>query len=239
MTVLDEAKLQRLRTEGDQPEPLLRLCAYQPCSKPLVRRDGEERWRFEHRACCNASCANRRAQGSTAPLDLPAEKVCEECSGIMRWEKGVQPSKWEKKRFCSRQCTSRNTIRTASAVRAGVPLAPKVLPECARPGCGQKTKHVKRKYCSHECRNLSRRTPGGDARRAGIKVRKAPRPVVAPVPVERPSPESLLPDPAVVDMDRKRVKAERMLDQGAFPERVAVECGVSVAQVRRWDRGDR
>lgn len=276
-----------------------RLCAYEPCSKPLVPRDGEKPSQLARRNCCNASCANRKARGSTL-IDLPAEKTCTGCGVVIRPGAKEPPSRWAKRRFCTRACTSRYTVRVANRARLGrdadhmdqlsarvcardgcgkllVRRANEKLnrfqdreccsfacansvrqtrtaaakPVCARPGCTNRTKKPDRKFCSRDCQGTARRTPGSrrsrqdpatQTTRATVRTPRQRTPEPAP-PLDlaalRPDAAALIPDPGVIDMDRKRAEAGRMLDEGTTPHRIAQLLGVSVAQVNRWDRGDR
>lgn len=272
-----------------------RLCAYRLCSKPLVRRDGEQPWHFKRRTCCDASCSSRKAHGSTAPLDLPGHKTCAECGATTYRRDGESPNRWLAREFCSRQCASRHTIRKNTQQRTSPPAAqvkacagcrgemrrksgermnkwrerrfcswgcryggpPGPRPEASgvretkpcvecgadvvRPAKYSTKNWEARKYCSRRCASAAGQPFRKEPQVAPSRDRKpAPLPTPVPVvrPVVRPRAEDLITDPAVVDMDRKRRTADTLLDEGITPERVAVELGVSVALVRRWDRGD-
>lgn len=281
-----------------------RLCAYAPCSKPLVPRAGEKPSQLARRNCCGRSCANRKSRNSTI-TDLPAKKACEECGVVMAQGDKEAPSRWKNRRFCTRLCTSRNTVRVANLARLGREAArtedlstrvcirdgcEQVLvrraneklnrfqarescslscansvrqtrsaaakPVCARPSCKRHTKRADRRFCSRDCQAWGRRTP--DSRRAHqyadetpptqaprVKMpkparKRTPEPV-APLDLAalRPDPAALVPDPDVLDMDKRRRDALAMLDDDEPAERIAAKLGVSLAQVHRWDRGDR
>lgn len=142
-----------------------RLCAYQPCSKPLVLRRGREKpSQFAVRTCCDASCANRKAKNSTIPTDLPTEKVCKECGALTHQRKGESAHRWEARECCCRECASRRNMRKINEARDG---APAELPQrmCIRPGCGnalvqrpnEKLNRFKvRETCSIPCANSVR-----------------------------------------------------------------------------------
>lgn len=290
------------------------------------RRPKEKPSAFAGRTCCNASCAGRKSRNSViAAADVPAEKPCAECGEPMHRREDESPARWLGRRFGSRVCASRYSIRTANKARLDNPpttrrrvVVVQELPqrrcagkncekvlvrrpaeksnkfrdrvccsvacansirnpakpatECSREGCNRPAaakycsrscaslgrrkstssecsregcdRPTFRKYCSTVCASLARRNPAGDARRAdrqrsatGVKpARRRARPVVEALPpVQRP--EDLIPDPAIIAMDRRRREALRMFDEGTTPHQVAQLLGVSVAQARRWDEG--
>lgn len=152
-----------------------RLCTYAPCSKPLVPRPGEKPSQLARRNCCGRSCANRKTRNSTI-TDLPAEKACEECGVVMHQGDKEAPSRWKDRRFCTRLCTSRNTVRTANLARLGreaarvEDLSTRV---CIRDGCEQVlvrraneklNRFQARESCSVGCANSVRQTRSAAAK---------------------------------------------------------------------------
>lgn len=215
------------------------------CGALTHQRKGESANRWAARECCSRECASRHNMCKInqardgARVEQP-QRMCIRpgCGNALVQRPNEKTNRFKVRETCSIPCA--NSVRVR---RAAVELTP-----CAREGCDTLTKT---KYCSRACSSLARRNASGDARRAGrqreqtrkqtgtprTRVARKPVEVVAPAPVPRPSPEALLPDPAVVDMDRKRAEAERMFDDGTAPHQVARLLGVSMAQARRWEEG--
>lgn len=214
----------------------VRLCAYQLCSAPLVRRPQEKPSQFAARTCCDASCANRKAKGSTVPADLPTEKTCKECGGLTRQRKRESANRWATRECCCRVCASRYNMRQINLGRSdGTPPDPcalegcdnpaagkycsrdcaaqaqrKNLTPCHREGCDNPTKS---KFCSRTCVSLARRNPSGDARREGRK-REAARKAGHGAPKRKLQPKPA-PQPVVLTVEEMRPAPEDLLPDPA------------------------
>ena len=165
------------------------------------------------------------------------------CRAPLVQRAGETPGHFKTREFCDHGCAMRHVHEQS---RIGV----EQHKTC--PGCGvvfhwpegvPKSQWLRKTYCTSECGTAYMNVAGRRRRPAGAPARKRaakPRPEVpVPDPVQRPRVEDLAPDPHVVDMDRRRRDAERLLDSGVAAWRIATDLGVSIAQVHRWDRGER
>lgn len=193
----DRVCYQVLRAAGLKPTGTVaaaqfprRVCAFEPCSQPLVRRPGERTDKFRKRNTCDAVCANRRAHGCTTLI--PADRVCEECGGPIPRRDGEAPSKWAARRFCTKSCASKASwTGDLKPPRAPKPVV-EVLQEKPCQGCQAvmvwdreattRSGWRRRRFCSRRCAR-SARTPARSR-----KAKPAPAPVMPPtVPAPAPA----------------------------------------------------
>lgn len=128
---VDEATLERLRAEGDQPAPLFqleRVCGRPGCNQLLVRRVGEKSNRFRDRECCSTPCANSLRQSRrAAQKPICAREGCGErtkqprrahcsitCSNMARRNEGGDARREGQQREAARKAEAARTGRVAA-----------------------------------------------------------------------------------------------------------------------------
>lgn len=120
MTGVDEGTLERLRTQGDQPEPLIKLC--EVCGTTMAPHPKRGLARFAKQRCCSQACA-----GVLRSRELPGPSVqmtCEWCGDVFEVPSRRRYS-LASRRACGKACANRliNRDRSVRAKETAVTAA--------------------------------------------------------------------------------------------------------------------
>lgn len=85
---------------------VLLVCQNPECRKPFPRKKDEPEAHWGTRRFCSIPCAQATRQKIRFDGYAPATKPCEQCGGECVQRKGESPMTFEKRRFCSTDCTT-------------------------------------------------------------------------------------------------------------------------------------
>ena len=214
------------------------------CGGRMQRRASEGVVKWRGRRACSVGCGAklRRTKEQTDRAAAAVGRMCAYpvCGQLLVQKETEPPSQFAARRFCGRSCARahQNTrCRDSPAQTRTCEGCPTVM-VWDRDRMQAYQWRAKR-FCSPGCASRSRIRVEPKVVPSKDRARKQAPVAPAPVPVARPRPEALVPDPDVIDMDRKRRAAMLLFDDGVLPRDVATHLGVSLAQANRWDRGDR
>lgn len=150
--------MERLRAEGDQPEPLFEVKTCEVCGAPFSKPHGRAVKDFARQRFCSRSCASVNARRYLEPAARPS-KTCQLCGAEFTKAPRRSMKDFNRQRFCSVLCSNRAEPRR----QPPKPRASKKCEVCGgtfyKPRNRTRKEWEARRWCSVSCARRGRPLP--------------------------------------------------------------------------------